>query len=190
MHEVAKRLIPQIVPWITTGVVAKGKIVHAGCDADAGARAPQGGKEVELLAVSAQSPRWGVSFWGTLICGVVDESKMPLQALAGSRAIFGARPRPGWWCRSRRLCHRPPRSLAHEGVKKLASSPKGRGAWHVAEAIRETVGASAARPKASWHPEDGQIWVQQAQGTSVANAGDGKGRGLSSRSISTNSCGM
>ena len=30
MHEVAKRLIPQIVPWITTGVVAKGKILQAG----------------------------------------------------------------------------------------------------------------------------------------------------------------
>jgi len=26
MHEVAKRLIPQIVQWITTEVVAKGKI--------------------------------------------------------------------------------------------------------------------------------------------------------------------
>ena len=26
MHEVAKQLIPQIVQWITTGVVAKGKI--------------------------------------------------------------------------------------------------------------------------------------------------------------------
>jgi hypothetical protein len=26
MHEVAKGLIPQIVQWITTGVVAKGKI--------------------------------------------------------------------------------------------------------------------------------------------------------------------
>ena len=30
MHAVAKRLIPQSVQWITTGVVAKGKIVHAG----------------------------------------------------------------------------------------------------------------------------------------------------------------
>ena len=30
MHEVAKRLVPQIVQWITTGVVAKGKILHAG----------------------------------------------------------------------------------------------------------------------------------------------------------------
>ena len=30
MPAVAKRLSPQIVPWITTGVVAKGKIVHTG----------------------------------------------------------------------------------------------------------------------------------------------------------------
>src|SRR4029453_19277335 len=25
-----------------------------------------------------------------------------------------------------------------------------------------------------WYPEDGQIWVQQTQGTSVADAGDGR----------------
>ena len=29
MHEVAKALMPQIVQWITTGVVAKGKIFHS-----------------------------------------------------------------------------------------------------------------------------------------------------------------
>ena len=30
MQEVAKRLLPQIVQWMSTGVVARGKILHAG----------------------------------------------------------------------------------------------------------------------------------------------------------------
>ncbi|MBT9164009.1 MAG: hypothetical protein DDT24_00936 [Chloroflexi bacterium] len=30
MKEVATRLIPQIMQWMTTGVVAKGKILHTG----------------------------------------------------------------------------------------------------------------------------------------------------------------
>jgi hypothetical protein len=36
MHEVARRLVPQIVQWITTGVVAQGKILHAGLTQAAG----------------------------------------------------------------------------------------------------------------------------------------------------------
>jgi len=31
------------------------------------------------------------------------------------------------------------RALAQEGVKELGMQPKGHGAWHVAEAVRETV---------------------------------------------------
>ena len=49
VHEVAKRLIPQIVQWITTGVGGQGQNPPCGCDAGAGAGAPQGGKEVERL---------------------------------------------------------------------------------------------------------------------------------------------
>ena len=48
MHEVAKRLIPQIVQWITTGVVAKGKIVHAGVTQARATVRHKAGKEVEF----------------------------------------------------------------------------------------------------------------------------------------------
>src|SRR5215470_2583836 len=65
---------------------------------------------------------------------------MPLQALAGYRAICGP--------------HAPPevlgydrggdatatlRALAHEGVTPIGSQPKGQRAWHVAEDVRQTV---------------------------------------------------
>ena len=48
MHEVAKRLIPQIVQWITTGVVAKGKIVHAGVTQARAIVRNKAGKKVEF----------------------------------------------------------------------------------------------------------------------------------------------
>ena len=48
MHEVAKRLIPQIVQWITTGVVAQGKIVHAGVTQARAIVRNKAGKKVEF----------------------------------------------------------------------------------------------------------------------------------------------
>ena len=46
-HEVAKRLIPQIVQWITTGVVAKGTIIPAGVTQARASVRHQAGKQVE-----------------------------------------------------------------------------------------------------------------------------------------------
>ena len=94
MHEVAKRLIPQIVQWITTGVVAKGKIVHAGLPQARAIVRNKAGKKVEFGLPYLLSRLGGGYVFGTLIRGVVDESKMPLQALAGYRAIFGVQATP------------------------------------------------------------------------------------------------
>jgi hypothetical protein len=75
-----------------------------------------------------------------LIRGVVDESKMPLQALAGYRAIFGAQATPALVVYDRGgYATATLRALANEGVKEIGIQPKGHGAWHVAEAVRETV---------------------------------------------------
>jgi hypothetical protein len=48
MHEVAKRLIPQIVQWLTTGGVAKGKILQAGVTQARALVRHKAGKEVEV----------------------------------------------------------------------------------------------------------------------------------------------
>ena len=48
MHEVAKHLIHQIVQWITTGVVAKGKMVHVGVTQARALVRHKAGKEVEF----------------------------------------------------------------------------------------------------------------------------------------------
>jgi len=140
MHEVAKRLIPQIVQWITTGVVAKGKIIHAGVTQARAIVRHKAGKQVEFGLPYLLSRLGGGYVFGTLIRGVVDESKMPLQALAGYRAIFGAQATPTLLVYDRGgYATATLQALAHEGVKEIGIQPKGQGTWRVAEAVRETV---------------------------------------------------
>ena len=140
MHEVAKQLVPQIVQWMLTGVVAKGKILHAGVTQARALVRHKAGKDVEFGLPYLLSRLGGGYIFGTLIRGVVDESKMPLQALAGYRAIFGAHATPALMVYDRGgYATATLRTLAHEGVKAIGIQPKGQGAWCVAEAVRETV---------------------------------------------------
>jgi hypothetical protein len=70
----------------------------------------------------------------------VDESKMPWQALAGYRAICGAQATPALVVYDRGgSATATIRALATEGVQERGMQPTGHGAWHVAEAVRETV---------------------------------------------------
>jgi hypothetical protein len=140
MHDVAKRLIPQIVQWLTTGVVAKGKILHAGVTQARALVRHKAGKEVEFGLPYLLSRLGGGYVFGTLIRGVVDESQMPLQALAGYREIFGAHATPTLLVYDRGgSATATLRALAREGVKQIGIQPKGTRAWSVAEAVRETV---------------------------------------------------
>jgi len=140
MHEVTKRLVPQIVQWLLTGVVAKNKILHAGVPQARAIVRNKAGKKVEFGLPYLLSRLGGGYLFGTLLQGVVDESKMPLQALAGYRAIFGAHATPTLMVYDRGgYAAATLRALAQEGVKELGIQPKGHGAWHVAEAVRETV---------------------------------------------------
>jgi hypothetical protein len=140
MHEVAKRLIPQIVQWITTGVVAKGKILHAGVTQARALVRHKVGKEVEFGLPYLLSRLGGGYIFGTMIRGVVDESKMPLQALEGYRAIFGAHATPTLLVYDRGgYATATLHALALAGVKAIGIQPKGQGVWCVAEAVRDTV---------------------------------------------------
>jgi hypothetical protein len=140
MHEVAKRLIPQIVQWLTTGVVAKGKILHAGVTQARALVRHKAGKAVEFGLPYLLSRLGGGYLFGTLIRGVVDESKMPLQALAGYRTIFGAHATPALLVYDRGgYATATLNALACEGVQAIGIQPKGHRAWLVAEAVRVTV---------------------------------------------------
>jgi hypothetical protein len=140
MHEVVKRLVPQIVQWITTGVVAPGKILHAGLPQARAIVRNKAGKPVEFGLPYLLSRLGGGYLFGTVLRGGLDESKMPLQALAGYRAIFGAQATPTLVVYDRGgYATTTLRALAQEGVQQIGIQPKGQGAWHVAEAVRETV---------------------------------------------------
>jgi hypothetical protein len=140
MHAVTKRLIPQIVQWITTGVVAQGKILHAGVTQARALVRHKVGKQVEFGLPYLLSRLGGGYIFGTLIRGVVDESKMPLQALATYRAIFGAQATPALVVYDRGgYATATLNALAREGVQAIGIQPKGQGAWCVAEAVRDTV---------------------------------------------------
>jgi hypothetical protein len=63
-----------------------------------------------------------------------------VSVLAGSRAILGAQATPALVVYDRGgYATATVRALAKEGVKAIGIQPKGHGAWHVAEAVRETV---------------------------------------------------
>ena len=77
MHAVAKRLIPQIVQWITTEVVAQGKIIHAGLTQARAIVRNKAGKKVEFGLPYLLSRLGGGYVFGTLIRGVMDEQQFP-----------------------------------------------------------------------------------------------------------------
>jgi hypothetical protein len=140
MHEVARRLVPQIVQWITTGVVAQGKIIHAGLTQARAIVRNKAGKKVEFGVPYLLSRLGGGYIFGTLIRGIVDESTMPLQALAGYRAIFGPHATPELLVYDRGGdATATLKALAHEGITQIGIQPKGQRAWHVAEEVRQTV---------------------------------------------------
>jgi len=140
MHEVAKQLIPQIVQWITTGVVAKGKILHAGITQARSMVRNKAGKKVEFGLPYLLSRLGGGYLFGTMLQGVVDETKMPLAALQGYRILFGPQATPELMVYDRGGgVKRTMDELAKEGVKQVGVQPKGNQPWRVAEAVRDVV---------------------------------------------------
>jgi hypothetical protein len=140
MHEVIKPLMGQIVQWLTTGVVAKGKILHVGIPQARAIVRNKAGKKVEFGLPYLLSRLGGGYIFGTLIRGVVDETKMPLQALADYREIFGQDATPELVVYDRGGdATNTRKQLAKEGVTRIGIQPKGQGAWQVAGAVREQV---------------------------------------------------
>ena len=171
MHEVVKRLMPDCA--VDHQVVAQGKIVvYAGPQTRELVR--QSGERSSLVALSPGRLGGGYIF-GTLIRGVVDESKMPLQGAGGVPChLWGARHPHVAGLRSGRLCHRNPEGPGPRGVKQLGIQPKGQPVARCRGRPADGQERTGQDRRDHWYPEDGQIWVQQAQGTSVADAGDGR----------------
>jgi hypothetical protein len=140
MAEVARVLIPQIIQWLTTNVVAKGKILHAGITQARSIVRNKAGKKVEFGLPYLLSRLGGGYVFGRLIHGVIDEHKMPLAALEQYREIWGAEATPELVVYDRAGDATTTRNrLAHEGVKHIGIQPKGQRPWQVAEEVRQQV---------------------------------------------------
>jgi len=140
MHDVIKLLIGQLVPWVTTGGVAKDKIIHVGIPQARAIVRNKAGKKVEFGLAYLISRLGGGYLFGTRIEANADEKTMPLQALAGYRKIFGPEATPELVVYDRGGdATRTREQLAQAGVKQIGMQPKGQRAWHVAEAVRDQV---------------------------------------------------
>lgn len=140
MQDVAKRLMPQIVQWMSTGVVARGKILHAGITQARSIVRNKAGKKVEFGLPYLLSRLGGGYIFGTMIRGKVDETKMPVEALKGYRALFGQEATPQLMVYDRGGGVKGTMDrLAQEGVEQVGVQPKGKAAWRVAEAVRDQV---------------------------------------------------
>src|SRR5216684_1446536 len=139
-------------------------------------RAQQGRQEGGVWpAVSPESSRGWVYLWdrdprrrGRVENALAGAGGVP-RDLWCARHTYVDGLRPGWLCYGDPAGARPRGS---QGDRHPAQRPRG-----VARCRgRPRDGPERARPdrRDHWHSEDGQIWVQQAQGTSVADAGDGR----------------
>ncbi len=175
MHEVIKPLMGQIVHWISTGKVAANKIVHVGIPQARAIVRNKSGKKTEFGLAYLISRLGGGYLFGKRIAANADERQMPLKALAGYRAIFGQKATPELVVYDRGGDSTPTRQrLALEGVKDVGIQPKGKRPWSVAEGVREQIRSERGRTEGVHRDVEKQpVQIQQAQRTSLANAGDG-----------------
>jgi hypothetical protein len=140
MHAVIQPLTGQIVQWITTGVVAKDKIVHVGIPQARAMVRDKAGKKVEFGLAYLISRLGGGYLFGTLIAANADERQMPLRALEGYRGIFGPAATPELVVYDRGGdCPQTCQQLSLAGVKDVGIQPRGQRPWSVAEAVREPI---------------------------------------------------
>jgi hypothetical protein len=85
MKQVAETLIPQIMQWMSTGVVAKGKILQAGITQARAIVRNKVGKKVEFGLKYLVNRIGGGYVFGKLVAANSDERKMPLETLSSYR---------------------------------------------------------------------------------------------------------
>jgi len=140
MVEVSAALLPQILQWLKTGVVATGKILHAGIT---GARAivkNKAGKRVEFGLKWLINRIEGGYVFGRVVEARADERKMPIAAIKDYQRVFGAKAAPKMSVYDRGGSS--PKTIAElkqQGVEKVGIVPRGKAKWCVAEADQTEV---------------------------------------------------
>jgi len=140
MKQVTETLLPQIKYWLKTGYVAAGKILHPGITQAKAIVRNKAGKKVEFGLPYLISRLGGGYVFGKLLEKLPNETKMPLESLAGYREIFGASATPKLMIYDRGGHSAATiKKLKQQGVSQIGIQPKGQAAWLVAEEVQKTV---------------------------------------------------
>lgn len=150
MKQVAETLIPQIMQWMSTGVVAKGKIVHAGITQARAIVRNKVGKKVEFGLKYLVNRIGGGYVFGKLVAANSDERKMPLETLSSYREVVGKAATPEWISYDRGGWSGPVvQKLAKAGIKKIGIEPKGKADWLIAEEDQKRVKSERGKMEGS-----------------------------------------
>jgi hypothetical protein len=145
MALVGRQLLPQILHWLRTGTVAKGKILHAGLTNARAIVRNKVGKKVEFGLQYLVCAIGGGYLLAELIDKPTGESKMPGKSLAAYQVVFGTEAVPELFVYDRGGSSEDNRKkLKRAGVKKVGIQPKGKAPWLVHGKDRKTVARERA----------------------------------------------
>ncbi len=150
LAEVTRQLVPQILQWLQTGVVARGKILHAGITTARAIVKNKVGKKVEFGLKWLLNRLDGGYVFGTVVAAHADERKMPVVALQHYREVFGPQATPEMLVYDRGgSAAKTVQKLHQAGVKKVGIAPVGQAPWSIAEADRQEVKRQRAKSEGS-----------------------------------------
>ena len=140
MVEVSATLLPQIMHWLQTGVVARGKILHAGITQARAIVKTKAGKRVEFGLKWLVNRIEGGYVFGRVVEAGADERAMPIEAMKEYQRVFGAQAVPKISVYDRGgSAPKTIAALKRQGVKKVGIPPRGKAKWCVAEADQPEV---------------------------------------------------
>lgn len=143
-------LIPQIQQWLATGVVASGKILHAGITTARAIVKNKVGKEVEFGLKWLITRIEGGYVFGKVVPAQADARKMPLEALSQYREVFGPTATPQMMVYDRGgSAATTVKKLQQAGIPKVGIEPVGKAAWSIAAADQQEVKSQRAKSEGS-----------------------------------------
>jgi hypothetical protein len=150
MVAVIQVLVPQIVQWLATGVVASGKLLHAGITTARAIVKNKVGKKGEFGLKWLLNRIAGGYVFGTVVGAHADEKQMPLVALRQYRAVFGPRATPRLLVYDRGgSAAKTVQKLRQAGVQKVGIAPVGQAGWSIAAADQQKVKSQRAKTEGS-----------------------------------------
>jgi IS5 family transposase len=146
--EVSAPLLPQIMQWLQTGVVATGKIVHAGITQARAIVKNKVGKRVEFGLKWLIHRLEGGYVFGRVVEAGADERAMPVEALKDYQRVLGAQAVPKMSVYDRGgSAPKTIATLKQRGVEKVGIQPRGKAHWDVAEADQPEVRSQRGKPE-------------------------------------------